>query len=133
MQVRILYQLTMRCDKESCQLAFTLHRIEKVDKGYIYLENNKIPEEYLGKIICRSLTDKTLLTVYFVQKEAVLMMVRQMGIYIYKNCKHLFPSVREEWSRLRFQKYDSAWFVQNSKVTLWEREFRQEFDELAGH
>jgi len=122
---KLLYQLTMRCDYERCEFALACHEIEGVDPEYVYLEDRKFPRENLGTIIPEYGLHKVLLTACFMPKEAVFLMARKMGIFIYHNYNRgpLFERVKEEWLLLRRPVYDQKWFSGNKKVKAWEKEF----------
>lgn len=126
MDGKILYQLTMRCDKKRCEFAFSLAEIKRVDVGYIYLEDRKVARKNLASIAPQYGLDKILLTAFFMQKEAVLVMARQMCMYLYRNNSTFFPLAQEEWERMRIPKYDTCWFSEKGKIRLWEREFMQQ-------
>lgn len=126
MRTGILYQLTMRCDFEHCELDFGFRKIMKVDSAYVYLKDRKVRREYLGTIIPQYSLNKVLLTSFFIPKETVLIIVRQMCLFLYYECGALFKSAELEWEKLRFPSYDEQWFAGNVKAEQWEKEFRQQ-------
>ncbi len=121
----ILYQLTMYCDSERCELDFAFEKVTDVDSRWLYLKDRKILRENLGKVCPKYSFNKVLLTAFFMPKEAVLVMVRQMSLFIYTNCRSLYDPVKAEWAKLRFPQYDECWFLGNAKAKEWEKDFSQ--------
>ena len=128
----ILYQLTMYCDSERCELDFVAEMIIGADSKWVYLKDRKISRENLGKVCSRYSLNKVLLTAFFMPKEAVLVIVRQMCLFIYVNCTNLFEAVKAEWAKIRLPQYDERWFLGNEKANEWEKEFGQQIWEPLG-
>lgn len=88
-------------------------------------ENRKVLRENLGIIIPKYALNEVLLTSFFMPKEAVLIMARKMGIFLYQNHNRgsLFETTKQEGMRLRNPGYDEKWFSNNKKAKVWEKEF----------
>lgn len=121
--MRAIYQLTMWCDLQECRFDFAVSEIRQVCGGYVYLKDRKVHRDMLGRIIPQYSVNKVLLTAFFMPKEVVLQMARNMCQFIAANYKEMEKPARETWKRLMSPGNDSTWFLGNEQADRWEKEF----------